>query len=82
MPDRMDASNTERMRHMTTYTTYPQNYSRLPVRILNELVTRGQLEELPIDGDSTLKTRRTKPWPRTVKEWAEHAGKTDSKSAH
>ena len=72
------------MRH-TPYNTYPQNISRLPVRILNKLVAENRLEPLPIDGDSALAVKQTlrkilaarqpQPMPRTQAQWHEFAKK-------
>jgi hypothetical protein len=69
------------MRHMESYPTYPQNVSRLPVRILNDLVSTNRLDPLPIDGDSAIGIKRQLgrilneklPLPRNQKEWNRHA---------
>jgi hypothetical protein len=66
---------------METYPTYPQNVSRLPVRILNDLVSTNRLDPLPIDGDSAISIKRQLgrilneklPLPRNQKEWNRHA---------
>jgi hypothetical protein len=73
---------------METYPTYPQNVSRLPVRILNDLVQQNRLEPLPIDGDSALPIKRAlreileqRQWPRSQAAWNKLAQNTGNTTA-
>jgi hypothetical protein len=65
--------------------TYPINFTTVPVQVLNELVSNGQLDAIPMSGDAhqrwNVRLLQLRQWPRSQAAWNKLAQNTGNNTA-